>query len=160
MKVRTVFFALVIVFLALSACSRAKEPSGSSEDLAPDFSLQAIDGETIVLSDILKEKIVVLDFWASWCTYCVRAMPRMEEFYAQNKDKVTVIGINVGESESNVRKFAQRIGISYPIALDFDSNVARAYKVRGIPTIVAVDKNGTILYYGHSIEEMVAKIEF
>lgn len=158
--IRPIFFILIMILLLFSACSKASDQPMRRQATSADFTLEGLDGESIILSEILKTKIVVLDFWATWCPYCIKAIPQIEKFYAQNKDKVAVIGIDVRESKAKVEKFVKKMGITYPIALDYDGSVARLYNVRGIPTVVAVDKDGKIIYYGHSIEEMKTKIDF
>lgn len=159
MRIKIVSFALILGLLALSACSGANEEPSGRENLAPDFTLETIEGKRIVLSDILKDKVVVLDFWTSWCPYCVKMIPQLEKFYTDKKDKVAVIGVNVKESKAKVGAFIQKMGISYPIVLDSGGTIADLYKVRGLPTLVAVDKDSKILYFGHSIEEMKTKIK-
>ncbi len=84
----------------------------------------------------------------------------MEKFYQENKDKVALIGIDVGESKAKVESFVRKKRILYPIALDPKGRVAKLYKVRGIPTVVAVNQDGKIIYYGHSIKEMLRKVDF
>ena len=157
MRVKTILFASIIMFFTVSACS---SQSMRIQDTAPDFTLESLEGEQIILSDILKTKIAVLDFWATWCLYCIQSMPAMEKFYQENKDKVAVIGIDVGESKAKVGSFVRKKGILYPIALDPKGRVAKLYNVRGIPTVVAVNQDGRIIYYGHSIEEMLRKVDF
>ena len=159
MRTSPILFILIVSLLTLSACSKA-EGQLKVGDAAPDFTLETVTGEKIALSDVLKEKKVVLDFWASWCPPCVRAISELEEFYSENKDKVEIIGINIKESKPKVASFIRKKGISYPVVLDSDGKVAGLYNVRSIPTIVAVDKTGEMLYYGHSVKEMTGKVDF
>ena len=152
---------LLIMAFSLFSLSFIKDVySISMGDMAADFTLKEIKGEEIVLFDILKDRKAVLVFWATWCPHCRTEIPHIEKFYAENKDKVAVIGIDVGESKRKVENFVRKMKISYPIALDSDGRVSELYNVRGIPTIVAVSKERKILYYGHSMEEMGDKIEF
>lgn len=160
MKTKFVLCMLVVGLLIFSACSKAQDQPIGAGSTAPDFTLETIAGETIVLSEILKNQRVVLDFWASWCPPCVKAISELEEFYSENKDKIGVLGINVQESKAKVESFLKKKGVSYPVVLDSDGSVARLYNVRGIPTIVLVEKDGSILYYGHSVEEMTNKAGF
>lgn len=160
MRIKSIFILLLMALVAFSACSRADEQSSAGETKAADFTLEALEGEKITLSELLKEKNVVLDFWTTWCPACVRSIPEIEKFYTENKDKVAVIGINIGENKEKVEKFVQQKKISYPMVLDSDSSVAKLYKVRGIPAVFAVDKDSNIIYSGHSIKEMTKKIEF
>jgi len=156
-------FIFLVIFLALlvfSACSKANEEKFNEKDMAPDFTLENLSGEQIVLSEVLKEKSAVLVFWATWCPYCRTEIPRMEEFYLKNKGKVELISIDVGESKQKVQSFMQNKKASYPVVLDSDSEVAKLYSVLGVPTTVAIDKTGQILYYGHSVQEMSETVEF
>lgn len=160
MQIKLAVLTLAAMLLMYSGCSVAKEPSKSSGNAAPDFTLKKINGEEVTLSSALKRKKVVLDFWATWCRYCVTTAPQLERFYQKNKKKIAVFGINVQESKQKVKAFTEKMGLSYPMLLDADGEVANSYNVRGIPTIIAIDRNGTILYHGHSIKEMENKVDF
>lgn len=150
---------LGIVMLTLSACFSPN--SVAKEEMAADFTLQTLEGKNVNLSGLLKgKKGVVLDFWATWCPYCVREIPHLEEYYQSNKKDVAVVGINLRESPERIAAFAKKMGMSYTVALDKDASVAGLYNVRGIPTVVAIDKNMNILYYGHSLTEMKQKVKF
>lgn len=158
--IKTIFFVLIIGFSIVALCCRTDVYSMGLGDEASDFTLERLNGEKIVLSEILKEKKAVLVFWTTWCFSCRKEVPRVEKFYAENKDIAAVVGINIRESKAKVESFVKKAGLSYPIALDSDGGVAGLYDLVGVPTIVAIDKNGKIMYYGHSIEEMVRKIDF
>ncbi|HIE44516.1 MAG TPA: TlpA family protein disulfide reductase [Candidatus Omnitrophica bacterium] len=153
------FILIVIASFLFGVCVNGEEQSPQIQQKAADFKLEDIKGEKVILSHILKNKNAVLVFWATWCPHCKSEVPKIEKFYKENKDKVAVIGINVRESKAKVENFIKKEGISYTIAMDSDGSVAKSYNVRGVPTIVAVDRDGKNLYYGHSIEEMVEKTE-
>lgn len=155
---RKILIAFLLIFLlSFSACSKAQE----QPDSAIDFTLEGLDGKDVALSDVLKEeKTAVLLFWAAWCPYCRTELPRMEKFYQENKDKVEVIAVDVQESRAKVERFVRKMELSYPIVLDTEGDVARNYNVLGVPTIVAVDKDGKIIYYGYQTEEMQEKVTF
>jgi len=127
---------------------------------APGFTLSTVDGGKVDLEKVLKNKNAVLVFWATWCPACVREIPHVEKYYKEKSGDVAVIGINIRESNEKVASFVKKKGISYPVALDASGQVAGAYKVQGIPTVVAISKNGDILYYGHDIGEMSRKVNF
>jgi peroxiredoxin len=131
-----------------------------AQNKAPDFTLEALSGERVVLSDVLKKQKVVLVFWATWCPFCVKEMSLLEKFYQENQDKVVVMGIDVQESKTKIENFVRGKKISYPIVLDSEGKVATLYNAVGVPTIVVVNQDGTIIYYGHSTKEMISKIEF
>ncbi len=81
MRIKSIFILLLMALVAFSACSRADEQSSAGETKAADFTLEALEGEKITLSELLKEKNVVLDFWTTWCPACVRSIPEIEKFY-------------------------------------------------------------------------------
>ena len=152
-RIRPALFTSLLFFGALVGCFTNNVYAIGLGDAAPDFTLETTGGERIILKDVLKEKKAVLVFWATWCPHCAAEAPHVENFYRKNKGKVAVIGINEGESRAKVAAFAEKKGLSYPMALDSDGSVANAYGVRGVPTIIAVGKDAKILYYGHSINE-------
>ena len=160
MKINSIFIMLILTLLAFNACSRANEQPAGEENLAPDFAIQTLEGEKVVLSEVLKEKKAVLEFWATECYYCVKSIPDIEEFYKENKDKVALLAISIKESEEKLKSFVRKKKISYPVALDSDGSIAKLYNVRGVPTVIVVDKDGKILYSGYSIKEMSEKVDF
>ncbi len=118
---------------------------------APNFSLKDIKGKLVSLKDFSGEKIVILDFWASWCSPCLRAIPelnRLQKNYAE-KD-VQVLGINIQESPAKVISIKRRYMMKYPILLDMKGTVAKDYRIRGIPNLILIDKDGIVRFNGHS----------
>lgn len=121
-----------------------KEPTvlGVGE-LAPDFQLETVDGKQVKLSDY-KGKVVLLNFWASWCEPCRQEMPDVEKAYETYKDQgLVVLGANLRENNVSVQGFADNLGLTFPILMDKDGNVAtQLYKVKPIPTTYFIDKDG------------------
>lgn len=113
--------------------------------LAPDFTLQKLDGGTIALSEFKGKKPVVVDFWASWCPNCRRDMPKMNAMYPKYKDKVEIIGVNLRESEGTVKEFVAENGIGFPIALDPSGQAARAFGIQYTNTHFLIDKEGNMV---------------
>lgn len=113
--------------------------------LAPDFELTALDGSTVKLSS-LKGKVVLLDFWATWCPPCRKMIPELKKVYSKYKDKgVVVIGISLDEgSISTIKSFADNTGINYPVVRG-DHALSKAYGyINAIPTSFIIDKAGVI----------------
>jgi thiol-disulfide isomerase/thioredoxin len=133
---------------AAKAPERKKEAlSERLHDNAPDFTLNDLDGKPVVLS-ALKGKVVILDFWATWCGPCKKTMPILDKFYTTDKPKdVLVYGINVWERKGieGVKPFLTERNIHFPV-LYGTNETADAYGVRGIPTLVVIDKDGKIAY--------------
>ena len=115
-------------------------------EIAPDFELTTLDGETVQLSDY-KGKRVMLNFWATWCPPCRAEMPDMEKFQ-KNKD-VQVLAVNLTETESNqdnVQKFVDELNLTLTTPLDAESAVSNEYKVMAYPTTYMIDSNGHIQF--------------
>lgn len=122
----------------------AVESRGSSP--APDWTVQDLNGQEVKLSS-LRGKVVVIDFWATWCGPCRKTMPLIEQFYEKKAKDVEVYGMNVWERGSNagVKPFIEKAGFKFPILLG-DGNIAEEYGVQGIPTMVIIDKQGNVAY--------------
>jgi len=145
-------------------------PPTPAYESAPSFTLQDMDGEKVSLSD-LKGKIVILDFWATWCPPCVMEIPHFVELYKQYKEQgFAMVGISLDRGGIDVVKsFAQKYGINYPILIS-DGQVAKAYgDITSIPTTFVIDSAGNIRrkYIGYrdksvfeaDIKEFLAKPE-
>jgi thiol-disulfide isomerase/thioredoxin len=116
---------------------------------APDFTLKAIDGEDFTLSS-LKDKYLVLDFWGSWCGFCIQGFPKMKEYYEQYKSKAEFIGVDCRDSEDKWRKAVKDNEINWLHVIDDDSsdvtrNVAAKYAIEGYPTKIILDKDLKII---------------
>lgn len=111
---------------------------------AEEFELPLLDGGVVKLS-ALKGKTVVLDFWATWCGPCRRAMPMVEKVTRALADKgVVLYAVNQGEEAEAVKKYLKSENLNPKVALDKDSKVGQAYGARSIPTIVLVGPDGVV----------------
>jgi len=115
---------------------------------APDFSLPALNGDTLRLSDQLG-KIVVLNFWATWCGPCREETPAFVKLHTELKDQgVQFIGLSIDEEGFDiVRPFVEEFGVTYPIVVDDGSVKPRYKEVVGMPTTFILNKNGEIEKY-------------
>ncbi len=138
--------------------------SGNRSKSAPakkttDFTLDQLHGGKITLSE-QKGKVVLVDFWATWCPPCRSAIPHLVRIYNDYKDQgLLVLGVSLDQDKSALEKFIQESAIPYPILLG-NNEVANAYDVQGIPTLVVFDKKGKIALreVGFS-EENMANLE-
>lgn len=115
---------------------------------ASDFELQDMDEETVKLSDY-RGKVVLLNFWATWCPPCIREMPSMERLHQQvNAEDFKVIAVNQMEDADEVFAFTGQLEIypTFEILFDKTSSVSQEYSVRGLPTTYLIDKKGKIRY--------------
>ncbi|MBU8879160.1 thiol-disulfide oxidoreductase ResA [Bacillus sp. FJAT-29790] len=165
MKKRRLVTRTVILLLLGAAVAYTLYANFTKEDvkkvaigeIAPDFVLVDMNGEKHQLSDY-KGQGVFLNFWGTWCKPCEREMPYMNNQYNQFKDKgVTILAVNVGESELAVQKFADRLNLAFPILKDSDGQVQTAYKIGTLPATYMIDKDGKVVKYhtGQLTEEMI-----
>ncbi len=113
-------------------------------DLAPDFTLTDLEGNLLRLSD-LRGKVVFINFWATWCPPCRAEMPEIEAIHQEYKDKgVVVIGLDILESEDEVRQFVEQGGYSWTFVIDTTGEVAASYNVTAIPKSFFIDREGII----------------
>jgi thiol-disulfide isomerase/thioredoxin len=123
------------------------KPTDLSGRRAAEFALTALDGTKIQLS-ALKGKVVLLDFWATWCTPCRSDMPAVSKLATEFKDQgLVVVGVNVGESADTVNRFLKTAPVSYPIALTGEATVVPDYEVTAFPTYVLIGRDGVIAAY-------------
>ncbi len=148
------FFAVSALIMAiLFACTNRNGQSGGTS--ASDFTLQDLNGKNIKLSDY-KGKVVLLDFWATWCPPCRASIPSIEKIYKTYKDKgLVVLAVSLDEGGwDSVKSFIAEYGITYTV-LKGTEDVAVNYQVRTIPMLLVLDKEGRISkrYLGFGSEE-------
>ncbi|CEI83032.1 thiol:disulfide interchange protein tlpA [Oceanobacillus oncorhynchi subsp. incaldanensis] len=115
-------------------------------NMAPDFELQTLAGETVKLSDYRGKKVMI-NFWATWCPPCRAEMPDMEAFY-QDKD-IVILAVNLTETENNlqqVQDFVNEYELTFPILLDEKIEVAEQYMIQPIPTSYMINSNGVVAF--------------
>ncbi len=136
----------------------SKLPAGS---LAPEISLNSPEGKTIKLSS-LKGKIVLIDFWASWCAPCRRENPMIVEAYNQLKGKdFEIYGVSLDNNVAAWKNAINQDKISWIQVSDlkrWDSEVAKAYQIEAIPTNVLIDREGRVIAKGIRGEDLISKI--
>lgn len=113
-------------------------------NVAPDFTLKSIDGKNISLSS-LKGKVVVLDFWGSWCGWCIKGMPKMKEYYAKYKGKLEILGIDCNDTEQKWRDAVKKHELPWlHVRNEGNPDVTVLYGISGFPTKIVVDAEGKI----------------
>ncbi len=131
--------------------------------LAPDFSLETTDGQIIRLSE-LRGKTVVLNFLATWCPPCRAEMPTLERIAQEYADQdVILLGINLTflDKATELPAFLTKYGITFPILLDREGQVARLYEIRTLPTTFFIGPDGRIrdVVIGGPISEVTLRIQ-
>jgi peroxiredoxin len=114
-----------------------------------DFTLNDLNNKRSSFSDLKGENLTVLDFWATWCKPCARAIPKLIALYDQYKDSgVQIIGISVDSPRnlSKVKPYASSRGINYPILLDTNSELMSKLQITALPTVLVVNARDEIVY--------------
>ena len=116
---------------------------------APKIDLKYLDGSSLT-NENLKGKVTVLQFTASWCSVCIKEMPHLEKDVWQRfkNEDFTLIGIDLKESPEKVKKFKERTGITYPMALDSEGKLFESFTLKnaGVTRNIVLDKNGKIIF--------------
>lgn len=144
--------ALVIacLFTLPSVLRAAKQKSfditkAPVEEKAPDFVLADLNGQKFRLSDHRGKRPVLLIFSTTWCTFCKAEIPHFKSLHATYaKQGLEVVNIDIQESKEKVAKFAAQNQLPYRVLLDEQGAVSGVYEIRGVPTMILVDKNGMV----------------
>ncbi len=133
------------------------------DDPAPDFTLQDLNGNSVTLSD-LKGKIVIVDFWATWCHPCISSFPGMKQVVEKFKNDKDVVFLFVNTWErvenkiANARQFITQNKYPFTVLMDMENKVVAAFKVQGIPTKFIIDKKGHIRFKSIGYDGSVGKL--
>jgi len=151
-----VFF--VIVMPDWFAQRGATEAKDAREDKAPDFILKDIHGGKFRLND-QRGKPVLLIFGTTWCPSCREEIPHLKDIYAQYAKKgLIMINIDIQESRDKVSRYADKYELPYRVLLDEKGDVAKTYGIRGVPTLILLDKEGMIAGGQRFIDQILAKM--
>ena len=126
---------------------------------APELSLQNVDGKTESLKDY-GARVVLVNNWATWCPPCKAEIPTLEAYYkAHSEEGFVIIGIEAGEPQADVLKYAQEHDMTYPVWFDLRNAATVAFKNQGLPSSYVIDTKGTIrlAWMGEISREMLEK---
>jgi thiol-disulfide isomerase/thioredoxin len=112
--------------------------------VVPGFDLVSLTGEHVKLSD-LQGKILLVNFWATWCIPCKDEIPVLAALQKEYQNQVVVIGINAGEMSGVVQNFVDKNDISYTVLLDENNAVTDQYLIRAFPTTLIIDRQGALI---------------
>jgi thiol-disulfide isomerase/thioredoxin len=151
-QVKRIVVLFIVVIALLAGC---KDRGGRADTAASDFSLKDMNGKTVRLSDY-KGKVVLLEFWATWCPPCRASVPGLEKLHKAYKDKGLVllaVTMDMG-GDDEVRSYIKESGITYTV-LKGTEDVATKYQVRSIPMMLVLGKDGKIAkrYIGMGSDE-------
>jgi thiol-disulfide isomerase/thioredoxin len=132
----TLFAALILTFTL----------PGFAAEPAPDFSLPTFPADAKVNLADFKGRVVYLDFWATWCPPCRKSFPWMDEMHERYKDAgLSIIAVSVDKKRELIEEFINKMEPSFTIAHDPGGDIAKAYKLRGMPSSYLIDRNGLLV---------------
>ena len=145
----------ILLALALAACGSHAPAQSTLARLDPTAQLVDPASSTpFVPAERYRGRVVVLDFWASWCAQCRETVPQVsrlaEAFAAQG---VVVLGVNAGDRASEAVAAAKQFGIAYPIALDLDLRFGDRLGASGLPTLLVFDRSGALVHRAKHVDE-------
>lgn len=143
--------ACLAAFLVLGAGAALGGPSSgiAAGTVAPDFTLENLDGQKVTLYEILKNGPVLIDFWALWCKPCLQALPGTNQISMDYADKgVTVLTVNTDSprSTAKVRSYVKSKEFSFQVLLDPNSDMLRLYRFRSIPQLFLINTDHSIAF--------------
>ena len=142
---RTLIAVIILTLgLLIAGCGSETTQLPQIGKIAPDFQFQGSNGQSVSLSD-LKGMPVLLNFWQIRCPPCRGEMPYLQQVYDEWQAKeLILLAINIGESPSQIAEFMQSQGLSLPVLLDSQGNIAQIYNIQYIPSTFFIDKEGII----------------
>ena len=139
----------VAAALALAAAGAAWAAGGSMKPwpggATPALSLRDLDGKEHKLADY-KGKVVVLNFWATWCDPCREEMPAMQRLQERLAGKLVVLAVDYGEGPPRIKDFLKKVPVRFTVLLDRDTSAATAWKVKVLPTTLVIDPDQKVRY--------------
>jgi len=123
----------------------AVDNSLTSENEAPDFTLNDLNGKPLTLSS-LRGKYVILDFWGSWCGWCIKGIPQMKEYYQKYAGKFEILGIDCNDPEEKWKAAVEKYELPWLHVYNTrDSKVLEQYEIQGFPTKIIIGPDGKIV---------------
>jgi peroxiredoxin len=160
------YVALTVGIMARATSLWANDIRPEEGHPAPDFSLKTLEGKTVRLSDFRGKKVVLINFWATWCPPCRSEMPTMQQIYTDYKEKgFEILAINIEpDAKEEIRDFMKELRLTFPVLLDSDMKVTRTYRLIGLPVSMLIDRQGiirskTIGYHDWTDKESRKRVE-
>ncbi len=144
MQKTSTFPAQTLCVILLSACFAVQAADPETGVPAPAFTLKSLNDRNLSLREH-RGRVVMLNFWATWCGPCRQEMPALNALYEKYRDAGFVLfGINVDADPANAARMAERLKVTYPILFDRDKTASSLYRVKAMPTTILIDRDGKI----------------
>jgi len=132
--------------IALTLCATMSTQAIAPATAAPDFTLRTMDGPNLRLQE-QRGRVVLVNFWATWCGPCRQEMPHMNRLYEKYRSSgFVLLGVNVDEDPRNAAGVAAKLGVKFPVLLDTDKKVSKLYDLSTMPSTVLIDRDGRVRY--------------
>jgi len=152
MKKMQIYVLVLVALLAMSLVG-AVAYAKIKADSAPDFVLKSKDGKNVRLSE-LKGRIVMLNFWASWCGPCAEEIPHLNELHESlDPYDFELLGINLDEDQSKASRLADKLAVNFPVLFDTDKDVSRSFDIKAMPTTIIIDRAGKIRHVNRGFKK-------
>jgi len=144
----------LVLYLAAAGCDSKPAEQHAGEEVhplvgqkAPLFTSALLDGSPFDLAESLGQKVIVLDFWATWCGPCRTALPTLSEVAGEFRDRgVLLYAVDLDETPTEVKDFLTQSGLELTVIMDQGGQIANKYRVDAIPQTVIIDRQGTIQF--------------
>ncbi len=137
--------AVAMSLVAASAMLASAAPLAPTTP-APDFTLRTLDGQKLRLGE-QRGRVVLVNFWATWCGPCRQEMPHLNKLYEKYKSSgFVLLGVNVDDDTTQAAGVATRLGVTFPVLPDADKRVSRQYDLSAMPSTVLIDRDGKVRY--------------
>lgn len=127
-------------------CGPANAKMPAIGDKAPDFTLRSSVGKNLKLSEY-RGQVVMINFWATWCSPCRQELPQLNRLYAQyQRAGFVLLGLNIDDNPKAARQLADQLSLAFPVLFDTAKRVSGRYDVDAMPTTLLIDRGGVVRY--------------
>ena len=141
---------LIVLIFAIGSLPATSKLVGSQ---APDFTLRSNQGDNKKLSE-LRGKVVLLNFWATWCGPCRQEIPKLTELKELHDEyDFELLGINIDEDPKKALRLAKKLSVNFPILFDEEKLVSKSYAIDAMPMTILIDRDGTVRYVHRGYKE-------
>jgi peroxiredoxin len=144
---------LLLSASALLACVAASAVTLQPSGMAPDFTLRSMDGPNVRLNE-QRGRVVMVNFWATWCGPCRQEMPHLNKLHDKYRDSgFVLLGVNIDDNARAATDLATKLGLRFPVLLDTDKSVSRLYDLGSMPATVLIDREGRVRHLHRGYRE-------